>query len=94
MHNLIVWTEGDSLKATTLAKRLLCMSPEGLVRQRTSGKRQLYARAVFQADSLAVMTKLLSGSRTLSRGVRVRGPRTATSTMSTKRRPGKRPTTK
>ena len=71
MHNLIIRTEGDSLKATTLAKRPLCMSPEGLVRQRTSGKRQLYARAVFQADPLAVMTKLLSGSRTLSRGVRV-----------------------
>ena len=94
MHYLVVWTKGDSLKTATLAKRLLNMSPEGLVRQRTSGKRQLYARAVLQADSFDVMTKLLSGSRTLSRGVRARSPRTVTSTMSTKRRPGKRPTTK
>ena len=92
VHNLIIWAEGDSLKSAMLAKRLLCASPNGLIRHGTTGKRQLNARAMCQADSLAVMAQLLSRSSTLSRGARGRRHRTVTHTTCIGRPQGKSPT--
>ena len=73
--------EGDALEATTLAKRLLLTRPDGLVRQRTAGKRQLNARSVRQTDPLASMAQLLSRSSSLSHCARARSHRTPTSTL-------------